>query len=304
MLAALLISLCLLISALGCGGKSASGTPVTLGNVFPGSDNLTKRLVVVPFSSGIPTLKDRAQDLEAGVNQYLKSLNRFALTDFEELAQAMKQVHSAVNDPRARMLMAGRLLGLNTIISGQMTDLSVEYSLTGIYGFRDNTPFLGLESELTVIDVASGTILGQRPFRQEEEISDVEAEGIKLGESPKKDKVDKLAQRMNARIKEWIGEILSGQGWTGYVLAVEGNRVKITAGKDTGFKKGDQLSLYALGERIVSGTGLPLYLPGPLAGTIILNEIGDRTTWADFVPQDKSSKTQPPLEPGMVVRAK
>ena len=158
-----------------------------------GDSSLRKRLVVVPFHSGIKGLNARAMALSKILVSRLPGQGNLVLVKLETLQKEMDKIGARIRDPQERMLVAGRRLGINTILTGRITDLSVSYRFKGVYGFRDNTPFLGLEFDLSLYDVTTGTLLSQTSKRQELALTDMESENIKLGKAPPVKKVDELA---------------------------------------------------------------------------------------------------------------
>ncbi|CAO0821505.1 hypothetical protein DFAR_2410009 [Desulfarculales bacterium] len=74
------------------------------------------------------------------------------------------------------------------------------------------------------------------------------------------------------------------------VLEVNGDRVQVSVGHDTGLARGSVLTVYALGERIKAGTGQELSLAGPRVGRIKLTELDTRSSWAEIVERAGESK--------------
>ena len=204
----------------------------------------------------------------------------------------MDKIGASIRDPQERMLEAGRRLGINTILTGRITDLSVSYRFKGVYGFRDNTPFLGLETDLSLYDVTSGTLLAQISKRPELALTDLDSENIKMGKAPPAKTVDKLAAMSVEPIEDWVMDNVSRQAWSGVVLAVEKDKIKVPVGRDTGLPLDSTLTVYARGEKIMSGGGRPIYLPGKPVGKIVLNKLGTRTSWATPLPMENKDKKE------------
>jgi|Deesub1362A_J573_1020465.scaffolds.fasta_scaffold05376_3 hypothetical protein len=285
-------------------GLLAGGCGLTqgLGDYFSAQDTgLRKRLVVVPFTSGLAKLAPRARAWDQGSRRELAQEGGLVLVDYSRLAAAMQRVPARIKDREQRMVWAGRSLGLNAILRGQITDLSVRRRLTGIWGFRDNTPFLGLEVDLSLLDTASGTVIARQSHRAEVEISDVLAEGIRMGNPPPAKLVDKLVDKQVKHTRRWVVRAVASQRWAGFVLKVEGKRVLTTVGRDTGLPLGAMLTVYGWGERIRTGAGTTIHLPGGPVATLRLDKLGPRTAWATVVGgAAKPSR----LLPGMLIRAR
>ena len=257
-----------------------------------GDSSLRKRLVIVPFYSGINGLDARAKAMSKIVSQRLSAQGNLNVVKLEPLQEEMDKIGDSIRDPQERMLEAGRRLGINTILTGRITDLSVSYRFKGIYGFRDNTPFLGLETDLSLYDVTSGTLLAQVSKRPELPLSELESENIKLGKAPPVKRVDELAAKSVEPIEEWVADQVSLQAWSGVILAVENDKIKVPVGRDTGLPLDSALTIYARGEKIVSGGGRPIYLPGKMVGKIVLTKLGPRTSWAAPLPTEAKRQRQ------------
>lgn len=292
------LALVLILGLLGAG----CGLTRSVEEYFSAQDSgLRKRLVVVPFTSGLAKLAPRARAWERGTRRELAREGGLVLVDYSRLAAAMQRVPDRVKDRQQRMVWAGRSLGLNAILHGQITDLSLHRRLTGIWGFRDNTPFLGLEVDLSLLDTASGTVIARQSHRAEVEISDVLAQGIRMGSPPPAKLVDELVAKQVKHTRRWVVRAVASQPWAGFVLKVKGKRVLTTVGRDTGLPLGSLLTVYGWGERIRTGAGTLIHLPGAPVATLRLDQLGPRTAWATVV----DAREKPlRLLPGMLIRAR
>jgi hypothetical protein len=290
----------LAVMAAGC-GVTEKVVKVYEGYVERRDAGLNKRLCVAPFQGGLEKLADRSQAWRQALVRRLGSGGGVVLVPWEKLARKMAELPPEVRGREERALAAGRELGLNAVLYGQLTDLSLSRKLSGIYGLRENEPFLGLEGELRLVEVATGTVAGQKAFRPEVELSDVVAEGVRLGDAPPAKQVDQLAAELLGQSTEWVNSKLSAMAWAGYVLETAGGRARITVGRDTGLATGSTLVAHGQGEQIRTGEGTEVSLPGPAVARLILTELGARTSWAKIAPPE--GQDQPAeLTPGLVVR--
>lgn len=280
----------------GCG----MGTAVT--NYIDSKDtNLRKRVVVAPFHFANKDLQPRAQALSQALSQAVAQKGDLALVDFAALQAALDKVSPEVRNPEERAITAGRDLGLTAVVVGVVTDLSVQYRMKGVYGFRDNTAFLTLEAQLRITDIGTGTVAGQEAFKTEVPIDDIAAEAIKSGAPMDVKLVDKLAADIVKPAESWMMSQLGAMAWTGQVLAVEGKRVQLNVGRDSGLPSGTVLTVYTVGETIKCATGQELCLPGPVAGKVRLLELGAHSSWAEAV-EAKDYKNE--FKTGQIVRTR
>ena len=278
--AALLVGIAL--TALGCGFTQSMSD--YWHDLMDSQDtNLRKRVVVAPFLSHLPGLEDRAKALGLAVSQRLDKQGGMVLVDFNELRQALTQVNPAIQNSEDRIVAAARTLGLNTVLSGALVNLAVQYDKTGIYGFRENQPFAVMELDLKLIDVATGVILAETTETTRTELTAVEASNIRMGQPFPPKSVDKLQAEMVQPSLRWIGQNIAAQAWVGFILAVDGKRIQVTVGRDTGLPVGAELVAYGRGEAIKAGSGRLLYLPGPVVGRIKLTQLDSRTSWGEVV---------------------
>jgi hypothetical protein len=114
-----------------------------------------------------------------------------------------------------------------------------------------------------------------------------------MGEKPDPKKVDELAKELIEPSMEWVEEKLEDHKWSGLVLAVEGDKLLLTVAKDTGLNSGDLLAVQALGDKIKSGSGRMVYLPGKVIGKVRLLDLGKDTSWAEVIPPEPVEKPEP-----------
>ncbi|RJX35210.1 MAG: hypothetical protein C4525_04690 [Desulfarculus sp.] len=263
--------------------------------------NLRKRVVVAPFVSRFPHLRARAQAVGLAVAQRLEKQGGIVLVDFKLLQDALTKVDPGIKNNEERIVAAAKTLGLNTVLSGALTNLALQYDKTGIYGFRENEPFALLELNLRLIDVATGVLLAEGVQDSKLKLSDLVATNITLGQPYPADVLNKLQADLVPPTVKWVGRNVAAQAWTGFVLALQGGQVKVTVGRDTGLSVGDLLVVYGRGTQIRSGSGRILFLPGAPVGRLKLVKLDARSSWA--VPMAEAGGKKPgPFEPGQTLR--
>lgn len=272
--------------------------------------NLRKRVVVAPFLSHLPGMEARSKAMGLAISQRLEKQGGMVLVEFQDLRQSLAKVSPKVTNSEDRIVDAARRLGLNTVLSGAVVNLSVKYDKTGIYGFRENEPFGVMELDLKLIDVATGVLLGETSIASRSELTEVQASNIRLGKPFPPKVVDKLQAELVEPSLHWITRKVTAQAWVGFILAIDKRRVKVTVGRDTGLPLGAELVAYAQGQRIRSGGGRVLYLPGPPVGRLKLVEFEARTAWAEPViekeepKEGEKPKAKLSFQPGQVLRTR
>ena len=143
--------------------------------------NLRKRVVVAPFLSHLPGMEARSKAMGLAISQRLEKQGGMVLVEFKDLRQSLAKVSPKVTNSEDRIVDAARRLGLNTVLSGAVVNLSVQYDKTGIYGFRENEPFGVMELDIKLIDVATGVLLGETSIASRNELTATQASNIRLG---------------------------------------------------------------------------------------------------------------------------
>lgn len=292
------ILVCLAMSAVGC------GLSAKVSEFMDSQDTgLRKRVCLANFTSGIKGLEPQTAAWHKAIQQTLAAQGNLVVVEFDKLAQEMEKLPATVRSQEERAIMAGRALGVTSVIMGQMTDLSVKRQLSGIYGFRDNDPFLGLESEIRILDIANGTVAGQQNFRPQIKLNDVEAEAIRMGEKPSEKQVQQVLAELVKETSGWMVSTINSQAWAAYVLEVKGDMAKITVGRDTGLPVGSHVVVYGRGEQLRTGAGTVLYVTGEPLAKLRLTDLEPRVGWAKILPYSKEQKEPPKVEPGLLVRS-
>ncbi len=317
-LSALIVSIALLgLAAAGC-GITKTVTDYWDHIMDSRDTSLRKRIVVAPFVSRLPHLKVRAQAVGKAITQRLAKQGGMVLVDFKLLREELAKVSPKIKSTEERIVVAAMRLGLNTVLTGSLTNLGVKYDKTGIYGFRENEPFARLELNMKLIDVATGVLLAEHALDSKLEMTPVQGTNILHGQPFPPKIVDELQAELVPPAVDWVVKKVNAQAWTGFILAVDGKQVKTTVGRDTGLSVGDILVAYAKGERIRSGSGRILTMPGPPVAKLKLTKLEARTAWAEVLPlkaeekdEDKDKKDKKDakpapkpitLQPGQVLR--
>lgn len=262
---------------------------------------MPKRVVVVPFRSTLNQYAPRSLELSRSLGKALQAHKSTVLVDHRILEKAVSRLTAPGATIIDQQLYAARLLGINTLVRGAIIDISVRRQLEGVYGFRDNTPALGMEAQIVLLDAGTGTQLGDTSIRRQVEIDDVMAQAIELGEKPDAKMLDKLLAQLQAAVSSWVIEKIADQPWVGVVLAVDGGQIKVTGGSDNGLAKGAELLVYMRGEPIKTGAGRTLYLTGASIGRVRLDEVGRATSWAKGIGAAKKDDDKV-FRPGQIVR--
>lgn len=265
--------------------------------------SLPMTVVVAPFTGTMSQYTNRSVELGQEVAKALDANPKVTLGDFQRLDAESRSLASPGETTLSRLFKAARQTGVNTLITGAIVDLSVRRHLKGVYGFRENNAFLGLEAQLTIFDLANGIVVGETSIRREVGIDEVKALGIEQGQEPPKDLVDQLQGELSTACVEWVNETIPEQEWTGFIISADGDRIVMTGGTNNGFTAGSIVHAYAPGEPIKTGAGLTVYLLGAKVGTLKIVEPGKSTSVAQVESKVEGEKKDIVFRTGMMLKA-
>ncbi len=263
--------------------------------------SLRKRVTIVPFSSPIKALQGPSSRIGKAVQEDLAKYGGFVIVEYQTVIDEMNGLDPAIRDGRERLMKACRNLGVSAMVTAMLTDLSVNRELTGVYGFRDNDPFLTMELAMRLIDTSTGAVYDDKALRSKLELTDVQASNFQLGEKIPEAMEAQLQKDLHEPATKWTQSRIAAMPWTGFVLAVQDGRVQVTVGRDTGFSLGDTVVAYTKGRDIQTGSGNVIHLLGRPAAVLKLTEFGPRNSWAVPVADDDDKQKPGLIEPGQVV---
>jgi curli biogenesis system outer membrane secretion channel CsgG len=232
-----------------------------------------KRVCIVDFenksSYGRERLGKAASDILA--TELFKS-GAFILVEREKLQQLLKEQalgQTGAVDP-ATAAKAGQLLGCQAIVTGSISQFGVKEFGTNYGVYKQKVQKADCVVDVRVIDTSTGQILFADSGKGEYEKKASQVLG--MGQYAGYDET--LGQEaLRAAITKFIDNLiqqLQAVQWTGRIAGIQGNRVYINAGQQTGLRIGDELIVTSLGEEIRDPeTGVVIgRAPGPVLGRV------------------------------------
>jgi curli biogenesis system outer membrane secretion channel CsgG len=232
-----------------------------------------KRIGIVDFENasqdhnwggGRSGLADAARDV---TTELLVKSGGFVVVDREQIAHVLKEqglgMTGAISTQSAAK--AGKLLGLQALITGKITDFNAKEETSGFGGYyRKNTRTAVARVSLRIIDANTGEIWVAESGNGEAHQQSTMVMG---GGSVKHDEtIGKKA--LYKAIYAMIGKILTksdAKPWTSTVAKIDkGKRVYIVAGSDLGLEPGTALTVRRLGDEITD----------PTTGQVLGHEMG------------------------------
>jgi len=177
----------------------------------------------------------------------------------------------------------GRQLGLNTVVTGSVIDVREYSEERGMMWFRDTHKFLQVLVNLVAYDTDTGAKLVDESYMYETELDLIEFDDLA---SSKEDLIP-IIDAAIADAADFLGDDICAaarwQPWTGYITAVEGNRVEISSGSDAGLSVGRVLNVFDRGTIIRGAQDQRFIKPGDKMGEIKITEISPNRSVAENI---------------------
>ena len=230
-----------------------------------------KRVGVVKFENKATYAKRYrvGQAIVDIVTTELAKTDAFILVERNQLEEVLKEQalgQSGAIDP-ATAAQAGRILGLQAMIIGTISEFGVHTEHTDAFIAKSKTQTARAVVDVRLVDTTTGEILFAGSGTGEAE----DSKGELLGLGAKGGYDQSLGQiALRASVREFMQNLLNSletQEWRGKIVKVDAQRgtAIVNAGKETGLKVGDTLTVNRLGEVLVD----------PDSGRELGQEIGD-----------------------------
>jgi len=260
-----IFSLCLLI--VGCAGAAVTKTSElkTISSIGP-----KKRVAVVDFKVksryGAGRLGQAAADML--ITELVKT-KQFIVVERDKLKLLMKEQSlgmSGVVDPKTAA-KAGKILGLNAIVTGSVSETGVKTDGTDIGIYKRKTQSAEVTVDVRVVDVNTGRIILADSGKGTAEKTTEEYLGLGDRASHDETLADKALRAGIVQLLDNIIQQMAETEWSGRVAQVDGNTLYINAGRETGIEIGDVLDVFHPGKEIIDpSTGLSMGFTENLIG--------------------------------------
>jgi hypothetical protein len=162
----------------------------------------------------------------------------------------------------------GRLLGLNAIVIGSLTDIRDDEEERGILWFKDSHRFIHVQAMAEVYDTETGAKIVDQSFVNEIDIKDLDTEVMELKKEVDVTFVADAVGRLTIDIGESICRAVKRQPWKGYIISTSGDEIILSSGEKVGLKPGDILDVHDSGNIIHGMEDEQFFIPGLKTGEI------------------------------------
>ena len=187
------------------------------------------------------------------------------------------------------LAIIGRELGLNAVVTGSLDDIGLLDELRGMV-WKDTHHLIQILVSIEVYDTETGAKILDQSFSRKVEIEELDYE---LMQSEGKMILPDLNETLSDLIKE-MGETIcwavEDQSWNGFIIAVDGDKIILSAGSRVGLESGDEFEVFDT-SRIIEGlNGQRFFYHGQKTGEIRIIEVEPNKAKAVIV-SDKGIKT-------------
>ena len=236
-------------------------------------DDLQRMAAVIGFENkSLYRSKDFTDLFRKGIPEYLNNECddvTVANSDNGEYAKGFKELPILPSGQVDNFALAviGRQLGLNAIVTGSLDDIGLLKEKQGMV-WKDTHQLVQIVATVEVYDVETGTKILDQSFSRKVDIGETGYGPIQLED---KIALPDLHETLGDLIKE-IGETVcwavEDQPWNGFVVAVDGDQVDLSAGSRAGLEPGDEFEVFDTSRILKASNGQRFFYHGQKIGEI------------------------------------
>ena len=260
-------------------------------------DGLKKVVTVVRFEDKSAQaqedfLKKFHEDIIAYLNNNCGGLiisESRALTQLPKLASGQTDNYA--------LAVVGRQLGVNAVIAGSMNYIRPMDEEQGILWTKDTHYMIEVLVRADVYDTRTATKTLDEGFTESVEIDETQYRLIQDQGVYSEPQISEALERIVTDLGDRICEVIEEQNWTGFVTAVEREKVTIATGGPVGLKVGNVLQVFDSGMVLDGVNGQRFIVPGRKRAEIEIVEVTEKQAMAKLFPGQE-------IKVGDVVRKK
>lgn len=252
-----------------------------------GAQALKKRIAVLEFEDKTEHGKGKLSEIVTDILiTELVGSERFIVVERTKIKKILKEQKTSVSgivDP-ATAVEIGRLMGVNAVVIGSVSEFGIRKAKTGIPGFRREKEILQAVVDIRLVDVQTGVILVAESGRGETSISKTSMlKMINVETSLDETMTGTVIREAMASFVKKMKSKMEEQPWQGFILKVGKDQVVITSGKDADLKKEMVFEVLGAGGEEISPTGQRFHVPGEKKGEIMAVDIQLEITTAKIL---------------------
>jgi hypothetical protein len=170
------------------------------------------------------------------------------------------------------LAIIGRGLGLNAVVTGSLDDIGLLNELRGMV-WKDTHHLIQILVSVEVYDTETGAKILDQSFSRKVEIEELDYE---LMQSEGKMILPDLNETLSDLIRE-MGETIcwavEDQSWNGFIIAIDGDNIILSAGSRAGLEPGDEFEVFDTSRVIEGLNGQRFFYHGQKTGEIRIVEV-------------------------------
>jgi hypothetical protein len=192
---------------------------------------------------------------------------------FSELRNRQPRHVSGIID-NLTLAMQGRKLGLNAIITGEISEIKGVQEELGYLWLKQMVFFVHVHVLIEVYDTETGAKLLDKYVSEEGEISEDAYYKINSKDfTPAFPVIENLLVSLSGKLADEACELLEDEPFKTYVKSTDGKRITVTAGRNAGIAKGSLFNIHDA-SRIISGKdGHEFIISGPVTGKLQIDTV-------------------------------
>lgn len=191
-----------------------------------------------------------------------------ALTQIPKLASGQTDNYA--------LAVIGRQMGVNAIIAGSMNNIRPKDEEQGILWTKDTHYLIEVLVRAAVYDTRTATKFLDEGFTENVEIDETQYRFSQEQGVYNEPQINEALKRLVSEMGDRICEVIEVQNWTGYITAIESEKVIISTGGPVGLKKGDVLQVFDSGMVLDGVDGQRFIVPGRKAAEIEIAAVTEK----------------------------